>query len=465
MKQLRPRKAAQANRAVQTMANPSSESSGAAKSEPDAGGGAEKRAPAYEAHPLRDAVLQEIHSRPFHPLTTPAQLALFAFTTDFAQSTADRQAIAEFCATNGAPAPNPTAKQHYVSLTDLAFRWEQHSEFTTYTFIVEGAAATNLAAARALTARVMAGLPQPGPLLVSVALSLLPEAQAPAFEEIFDESSLVVSSMGHGAALVATDFRLADDGFVHLLVRDRGLTRNRAGALTQRLMEIETYRTLALLGLPEAQRCAPRIKAVEDALADILNTMNVAEGALADHKLLDEITRLAAELEADLASSSFRFGASRAYDTLVQQRLTAINEEAFGAFPTFASFLARRMAPAMRTCQTMSARQTDLSEKLSRAANLLRTRVDVEIERQNRDLLQSMNERTRLQLRLQQTVEGLSVAAISYYIVGLLGYAFKGLRELAIGPEPSLATAAAVPVVVLAVALIMLRIRGAHGEP
>jgi uncharacterized membrane-anchored protein len=446
------------------MADLSLEQSGPAERQLRSDNSSGKAAPAFAAHPLREAVLQEIHSRPFHPVGTPAQFAHFAFTTDLAQSSADRRAIAAFCARNGVAPPGPAAKHHHIALQDIALRWEQHSEFTTYTFIVEGAAAANFGNARAMAAAVMAGLPQPGPLLVSAALSLERDTQAPAIEESFDESSLVVSAMGRGAALVATDFRLAEDGFVHLIVRDRGLTRNRAGALTQRLLEIETYRTLALLGLPEAQRCAPRVKAVEDALTGILNTMNAAEGALADDKLLDEMTRLAAELEADLAASSFRFGASRAYDTLVQQRLAAIGEEPVGAFSTFASFLARRMAPAMRTCQTMAARQADLSEKLGRAANLLRTRVDVEIERQNRDLLHSMNERTRLQLLLQQTVEGLSVAAISYYIVGLLGYAFKGLRDMGIGPEPSLAMGAAAPLVVLAVALITWRIRSAHGE-
>jgi uncharacterized membrane-anchored protein len=423
-----------------------------------------KAAIAYDVHPLRDFVLQEIHSRPFHPLATPAQLAHFGFTTDFAQSLADRDALATFCVKSGVAAPGAAAKHHLVNLGGFALRWEQHSEFTTYTFIVEGAAAERFETAYALIAPILPSLPQPGPLLVSAALSLAPDSPSADPEKIFDESSLVVSTMGRGAALAATDFRLRSDRFVHLLLRDRGLTRNRAGALAQRLLEIETYRTLALLGLPEAQRCAPRVKAVEDALTHILDNMNGADGALADHKLLDDLTRLAAELEADFAASSYRFGASRAYDLLVQQRLIAVDEEAFGAFSTFASFLARRMAPAMRTCTTMSERQADLSKKLSRAANLLRTRVDVEIERQNRDLLHSMNERTRLQLRLQQTVEGLSVAAISYYVIGLLGYVFKGIKEVGVGPDPSLATAAAVPIVILAVALVVRRIRGSHGE-
>ena len=106
-----------------------------------------------------------------------------------------------------------------------------------------------------------------------------------------------------------------------------------------------------------------------------------------------------------------------------------IREHGVEGWPTFQDFLARRMAPAMRTCAMLEERQAKLSEKLSRAANLLRTRVDVEIERQNRDLLSAMNDRARMQLRLQETVEGLSVAAISYYVVGLAAYVFKGAKD------------------------------------
>jgi uncharacterized membrane-anchored protein len=113
----------------------------------------------------------------------------------------------------------------------------------------------------------------------------------------------------------------------------------------------------------------------------------------------------------------------------------------------------------MRTCVTTEERQSNLSEKLARAANLLRTRVDVELERQNRDLLRSMNERTRLQLRLQATVEGLSVAAISYYVVGLFGYLIKGAHEKGAPVDVSLATALFVPVAVLAIWWVVRRVR------
>ena len=163
--------------------------------------------------------------------------------------------------------------------------------------------------------------------------------------------------------------------------------------------------------------------------------------------------------------SGVRFGASRAYDEIVQQRLATIREVALPGYPTLAAFLARRMAPAMRTCQMLEARQGDLSRKLARAANLLRTRVDVAIEQQNRDLLRSMNARTGLQLRLQQTVEGLSIAAISYYVVALLAHVTDGVRAAGYLPlQPEITTAATVPIVVVTIAVLVRRIRRRHAK-
>lgn len=417
---------------------------------------------AFPAHPLRDVVLGEVHARPFLPVVTPARLLHFAFMTDAAAAAEDRARLAALCAAHGRPVPREEARHHHVALPDGALRWEQHSEFTTYTWEVPGRdRAPFERRAQALAAPLLALVP-PGPLLVAADLQLIAEEAGQALDDIFDPASLAASLVDDGAAVAATDFRAGDDGFVRLLVLDRRLTPMRAGALTQRLLEIETYRTLALLGLPEAQRLAPAVKAIEDSLTRITDAMTAAEGVVTDARLLDELTALAARLEADAAASSYRFGAARAYDGIVQQRLAAVGEQAHGGVSTLSAFLLRRMAPAMRTCHTLEERQINLSRKLTRAANLLRTRVDVAIEHQNRDLLAAMNERTRLQLRLQQTVEGLSVAAISYYVVGLVGYALKGAKDAGLPLDPSLATAAAVPVAVLVVWLLVRRIRRHH---
>jgi len=279
---------------------------------------------------------------------------------------------------------------------------------------------------------------------------------------VFERSSLAMAEIADGTALMASDFQCDPTGFIRILVLDRGLYPERAGALVQRVLELETYRTLALLGLPEAQRLAPSVNRIERRLGEVTEQMRSTEGLTANHKLLDELTALAAELEAGATGSLFRFGASRAYHEIVQLRLQTLGERPVKGFPTWSSFLARRMAPAMRTCVTLEERQANLSTKLARSANLLRTRVDVELEQQNRNLLQSMNERTRLQLRLQATVEGLSVVAISYYVVGLFGYMAKAVSEAGVPFNPGYATAAFVPFAVAIIWWIVRRIRKRH---
>ncbi len=414
-------------------------------------------------HPERGAILGEVHARPFAAVPTPRRLLHFAFLTDAGQAAADREALARFCAERGVTAPTEGAKHHRVRLGDSSLRWEQHSEFTTYSWELPAPAETPFLPAAGLLPHGMRALPQPGPHLVAADLHLVPEAAVSALDAIFDPASLAAASVDGGAAVAATDFRAGADGFVRILVLDRGLTTARAGALVQRLLEIETYRTLALLGLPESQRVAPSVRRTEETLVRIASTMTTTGGLAADNALLDEMTALAARLESEAASANYRFGACRAYDTIVHQRLAAIGEQPHAGWPTISAFLARRLAPAMRTCQMLQERQADLSTRLARAANLLRTRVDVALEQQNRDLLAAMNDRTRLQLRLQQTVEGLSVAAIGYYVVSLFGYIAKGTKDAGwLMLDPGVATALFVPVALLGVWAAVRRIRRGH---
>ena len=175
----------------------------------------------------------------------------------------------------------------------------------------------------------------------------------------------------------------------------------------------------------------------------------------------------AKEASAGAAASAYRLGASRAYYLIVKQRLEALGEQPRDGHFTFTQFLTRRLAPAMRTCETLETRQANLSRKLARAATLLRTRVDVELQEQNRGQLAAMNRRARLQLRLQQTVEGLSVAAVSYYVVGLFAYLAKALAGSRLGavlPSQGVMTGIAVPVVLITVFVVVRRIRRHHDE-
>jgi uncharacterized membrane-anchored protein len=410
-------------------------------------------------HPLRDAALDEIHARPFHRLETPRRLMHFAFQVSHEEARRDREALAALCERHMFLAPQPGSAYHRLMRPGFNLRWEQHSEFTTQTWDFP---LSNKAAMKpeGHTPLPMSDFWQPGAMLVALDIIVMKLNHARGIEGTFDETSLAHSRTDDGMAEVFTDFKRDSKGFTRIVVVDQGLGDVAAGSLVQRLIEIETYRTLALLGLPEARRIAPKVREIEVTLATLIDESRTASGIADNRRILDELSRLTADLEAISASVSYRFAASRAYDDIVFQRLDVLDDNQIGTHTTWRDFLARRMAPARRTLNAMQDRLADLSRKLTRATTLLRTRVDVEQEQQNQELLKSMNERTRLQLRLQQTVEGLSVAAVSYYLVGLIYYVLQGLQRSGLVRDAQVGVAVMVPLVVVFVWWMVRRIKG-----
>jgi uncharacterized membrane-anchored protein len=420
---------------------------------------------ALASHPLRATILGEVHARPFNAVSTPARLLHFAFDTQGDRSAADREQLIAFCQTRGLAPPLPHDKHFRVTLGGTQLRWEQHSEFTTYTWEVPAEIKAGAFHPSASSLAVpMRSVQQPGPVLVAVDLNVIQQSENEnGFVSLFDQTSLAVAESGDGTALYATDFKVTSEGFIRILLINRGMSANRTGSVVQHLLDIETYRTLALLGLPEAHRLAPSIGLGEKRLGEVTERMRRANDLDDNNQMLNELTALAADVEAGVAASSFRFGASRAYEQIVTQHLQTIGERKTPGFPTWTSFLARRMAPALRTCVATEARQANLSLRLARADNLLRTRVDVELEKQNQKLLKSMNERTRLQLRMQTTVEGLSVAAITYYMTGLFSYVVKAAHQSGMLKfDPGYMTAAFIPLAALAIWLTVRSIRRRH---
>ncbi|WP_458759917.1 DUF3422 domain-containing protein [Afipia sp. TerB] len=414
-------------------------------------------------HAERDTVLGELHARPFEAVTSPCRAVRFAFLTDAAQMSANAEALTRYCTAHHLADLSAAAKHRRIAFPGAVLRWEQHSEFTTYTWLLEDDAAAKGAALPDIIASAMSEIGQPGPHLVSIDLRVN-GGDVPDLAQLFDPASLAASQVLGGHATIATDFQVDGNGFVRFLVHNHGLAPVETGGLVLRILEIETYRCFALLGLPQAHRITPVIRNAEDRLTHIMTVMtNGGSGLETNRELLDEITSLAARVEADAAVAGYRFAASAAYDDIVRQRLEVIGENAFNGWPTLAEFLGRRLNPAMRTCQTLNTRMHDLNKKLTRAANLLRTRIDVEIEQQNRDLLAAMSERARMQLRLQQTVEGLSVAAISYYVASLLHYVFESAEHY-IPIDATVATGISIPFVVIVLAVLLWRVRRSHGQ-
>ncbi len=416
---------------------------------------------ALTPHPLRAQVLAELHARPFTPIATPSRVLRFGFTTDASAAKDATQALIALCESRGIEPPAADARHFSTEFGEGRLRYERHNEFVTYTW--EFSAGTDAFQPPAdVLGRVASLMPQPGPLIVAIDMHIVPADRAPDLDAAFTGANVVASEVEDERALIATDFLPDPHGFVRILIVDKQLAPISTGALAQRLLEIETYRTLALLGLPEAQRCLPIIEKIEAQLPALMRDVQEGRGFETNRALLDRLTALAAEVEALAAESAFRFGATRAYDELVTLRIAAIKEIHLPHHSTLASFLSRRMAPAVRTCATVEKRLGDLADKIARLAELLRTRVDIELESQNALQLRQMGERVRLQLRLQQTVEGLSVAAITYYVASVFHLLFEGMHARGYWVDATVATAALVPFIFVGVAFTVWRVRHRH---
>lgn len=407
-------------------------------------------------HPLRPQLAAELHNRPHPDLEPPVRVSHLARLVGEAKPADERAQLAELCRRYSAPPP-PAGVLHYaVQLGDFRLHWERHTEFSTLTVIAPASAAPPFErnAVELLPDDWLAGLA--GEMVAGCHIVVEERTSARTdpdeLQRLFEGQRLLGSEVMGGVARVWTAFRVHGDGFGRFLVRDQRLAGGQAGRLVQRLFELDAYTHMALLTLPMAREMGPQLTAAEQALARLAAATASASEVGRDRALLGELFELAANIEHMQASSAYRFGAVRAYDGIVSARLGELAERPVEGLQPLSEFLDRRFKPAVRTCLSVDHRQNDLSTRVSRTVDLLRTRVDLQIEQQNQSLLSSMDRRARLQLRLQQTVEGLSVVAISYYAVSLLAYLLKGLDPLGLGPAlADFILAVLTPVVVIGV--------------
>ncbi len=419
-------------------------------------------------HALRVRLNDEVHSRPPEALPTPVRLSYVAMLSPSANREREWSHVVELARRYGVADPGAGVNHYSEDFGPFRLKWERHTEFARYTFIVPGAGGGDPFVdppVGAVPAEWLAALP--GETIAAVHVAILPAGDELAVDDIamrmFGGNGLVGSALGGGVARAFTDFRIHGDRFSRILLQDRSLSPRQAGRMVQRLLEIETYRVMALLALPVAQAMQPFQAQCERELAEITQAL-VGADANDEAGLLERLTQLEAAIESRGTETDYRFGAAMAYDELVQRRIAELREARIEGHQTVQQFIERRLAPAIATCRTVAARQRSLSERVSRATHLLATRVDLTRERQNQAVLESMNRRQGLQLRLQSTVEGLSIAAITYYIVGLVGYAVKALKAYGLHIDSDIATGVSIPVVALLVALGIRRIRRAVGH-
>jgi uncharacterized membrane-anchored protein len=410
-------------------------------------------------HPLRYALTGELHARPFPNVGAPQVVAFLAIKQagDAAARDRDRGAdmahLVDLLKHYGAPLPDRDATHYYGAMGKFHLKWEQHTEFVTYTTFSDELSGRPFDPAEfdVFPEKWLDGAP--GQRLTSSLLRLMPMARKPEpmleqLRDWFVPESLAVGQVLDGAAVVASDFRIDPAGHTRFAVFVPEVTgTRRVGRIIQRLLEIETYKTMSMLGFALTREIGGKVGKIDRQLSDLMAKMSAKE--LRPDVTLDALLDVSVELENVVAQTAFRFAGTAAYKAIVDERIAALREVRFEGRQGFGEFMLRRYEPAMRTVISMERRLERMSARALRASDLLRTRVDVERSAQNQEILESMDKRADLQLRLQRTVEGLSVVAISYYAVSLAGYLLYPLSDIIGVSKGALTAAVTLPVVLL----------------
>lgn len=430
---------------------------------------------------LRAELHNEVHARPAARIRLPA---LIVFVAVLNEGVSREQECEHLRRLPGQESLSPDQmRDNFVRLHfgHYTLKWERHTEFTRYSIVQPLPQGTGLGACEPelLSALVMPAdwlRDIPGRTVAAIKLVMLqaempqqtPQAQAALMAQaqrwLGGERTVVASQVGGGHSWAVTDFHLLPSGFERMLViTSPDTTETRAGRISQRLFEIETYRLMAMRGLPAVKALGPMLSQAEAQLASI--TAQLENKSASEQELLDQLVSLAVRVERATAENNYRFGATRAYDALVTQRIGELREKPIPGTQTIGEFIQRRLSPAMATVAASAQRLTSLSERISRASALLRTRVDIVTEAQNQQLLEKLTRGQEMQLHLQTTVEGLSIAAISYYVISLSLYLAKGAKAAGLPIHPEIAAGALIPLVLWAVWRTTRRIHAKLSAP
>jgi uncharacterized membrane-anchored protein len=409
-------------------------------------------------HPQRDLLEKELQQRFFPALQAPCRICHWMLTLAPASRSAEFQHLQQLAAQHGVMLRDGDVDLN-LELGNVMLRWERHSEFSTYSFIKSGSA-TNFEEPHSFLPSPNWFQPLPGQLFRVVQLQVLTDTAQDKADTLFAAEHCMSSLLADGKARIWTDFRKHPEGAGRMLLLDHGLSPSALARLVQQLFDLGNYRKLSLLGWPISRHTLGQLHQLEQQLSDITQRIEQQRGS--DEQLLREISQLSAHTEHLIANNSARLDASAAYYQLTLDRLKALKEQQVDGMMTLQDFSERRLTPAFRTAQSVQSRQRSLSNRLGRSTELLRTRINLQLERQNTDLLASMEKRVRLQLNLQRAVERVSVVAISYYAIALVDKALESIHYWWPTLPLQSCQSLSLPLVVLGVSVLLYRLHRHH---
>ncbi len=413
----------------------------------------------------RISLSNEWHARPTLQLPPPFRCSHVVELRSEADVERSREEFGDFCAEFGQSRPAADARFHSVRIGSSQIKWESHTEAVCYTAFVPGngqppfsESALDFVAEKKRTELV-------GSMFLGVHIEVVrpPGDHDPHGYELakalLGSHDVYGGFMSARTAAVWSAFQLDARGFVRLVIVGLEDNEERLCRLLQRLIDVETYRMLAMLALPNARSAMAGLSALEPELDAVMRELADGNGGPPLEALLQRITGVAARVEHISSSHAYRFAAARAYAGIVERRCGEVDEEVLGDHQRYTNFLLRSLIPAMRTCDAADRRTQDVAERAGRAARILDTMVDVIRKQQNQEILESMAQSSQTQVKLQQAVEGFSIVAISYYGLGLLSYGLKSAKVAGLPVHPDLFAGIAAPVVVAAVWLTVRSVR------
>jgi len=420
--------------------------------------------PIPENHPQRFILHNEVHARASFIQRLPVRASHLALLLTNDEKMQERNHLITLCERFGVASPEKDVDHFSATFNSFQVRWEQHGEFSTYSFYIYDSKQDPFAdlALKKVPVDWMSQLT--GQVIVAAHATIVSatdinytnDTDIIGLSQYFANNPVIGSKVSGDAASVFTDFRIHVDGFSRFLIINHDLRTEQAGRLLQRLFDIEVYRVMALLAFPIARKLYPELKKADRQLYTITNAMTQPDHN--DANLLDELTILAAEVENHISTNHLRFAAASAYYQLVGNRVSDLREVRIQGLQTFGEFIKRRLEPAINTCESTSRRFTLLSERVSNASQLLRTKVDIIIERQNQALLTSMALRAKMQLRMQQMVEGISMVAITYYAASLIGKIAEALHAIGLSINVELVEGISIPIILVIIVISIKRI-------
>ncbi|MGE3152887.1 MAG: DUF3422 family protein [Nitrospiraceae bacterium] len=217
------------------------------------------------------------------------------------------------------------------------------------------------------------------------------------------------------------------------------------------IVRIETYYHLLLMQKPLFSAAVDQVYRFEQVhlkQREIITTRIGGADSLTLQRWLNALTedllktnRLAGRLHSE-------FSGSVPYDRIVHTTITALGEQTLSTYRPISDYVLSGITGVAEGYQQLLKRIDTLRSGFEGIISIIRARVDLMLEAQNLTLLRSVDKTTKSQVMLQNTVEGLSVIVIAYYLSGLAGYLFKGLSEVGWLRNASVASAVFVPIAV-----------------